>query len=159
MSIYTDTQRLKAAIYATGHTPTTFAKAMGIDPRTMKKEIEGRENWSIDTIERFGKAMETASTDYQRSDLEAIFFPRKIRRSDFAKPYALAVIEIGLGITEEEAAEKAGITLEALRSLYNACRTDEQLKAAYGVWEALGLSGKWGSFYHTFLDYQDTPKA
>ena len=160
MTIYpTDTQRLTACIYATGHTPSTFAKAIHIKPETMQKKLNGIGDWNLKTLYAFDDEMKRLSPNWQESDLSSVFFPTSQTRGNFKKCFALAVIGIGLGMNESEAAAKAGIDLETLRSLYNACRTPEQLTLAAKVWQAWGLMGKWDSFYLTFLDYPDTPSA
>lgn len=150
-----DGQRLTAAIYCTGKTPAEFARIMGTTPKTMERKAKGLSEWRRADISAFHETMKSLSGKWGAGDLDSVFFPRSDRRGGYKKPFALAVIEYGLGVTEQEAASKAGLSLEALRALYNACRSSEQLATASKVWEAWGYRGDADGFYKSFMDYQD----
>lgn len=155
----TDTQRLAAIMYANGLTLEDFASLAGLTPRTMEKRLaDSGADWKAGEIANFNAAMKGLDPTFGAKAVDAIFFTHEPRHT-FKKPYFLAVCEIGLGISEQEAADMAGITLEALRGLYNACDTQDKLAEAARVWNALGQKGKWESFYLCFLDYPENPKA
>lgn len=155
----TDTQKLKAMIYANGLTLAEFSAIVGRSPATMEKRLNGEaDTWGLGDIDNLNRAMKAIDPTYKEEELETVFFADTHRHA-FAKPYFLAVCEIGQGITEGEAAERAGIDLETLRSLYNACDTTDKLELAAKVWKAIGVSGHWHGFYLSFLDFDQTPKA
>ena len=157
---FTDNQRLEAMMLANGLTIERFSAMIGRTPKTIEKRLSDPfyANWELDRIKALDAAMQGVDPTYRTDDLEAIFFsgatPKRERPRFSKKPFALAVIEIANGTTEEALAEKAGLTLEELRGLYNACDTQEKKRKAVRVWRTLYPNGgHYEAFFYSFLDF------
>ena len=151
---FTDTQRLEAMMLANGLTIDQFSAMIGRTPKTIEKRLSDPygANWEIDRIKALDAGMKALDPTYRSEDLEAIFFS-PWRAPTFKAPFILAVIEIANGTTEEAIAEKAGLTLDELRSLYNACDTQEKKAKAVRVWRAIyPKGGHYEGFYYSFFD-------
>lgn len=155
---FTDNQRLEAMMLANGLTIEEFSAMIGRTPKTISKRLSDPygANWELFAIENLDAGMKAIDPTYSHEDLEDIFFSRAQapRPLSLKKPFILAVIEIAKDTTEEETATKAGLSIEELRSLYNACDTQEKREKAVRVWRTLyPEGGHYEGFYLSFMGY------